>query len=185
MTPHTLKSAPQQVEPQHIFYFAQTYRHATIAITLAARDRKPWLHFAAFSNGALALELFFKTILRAERTPYRGTHDLRCMFDKISPANQNLIRQLSQPLIDLQVQRDTVLFADSGIAVPSTFDQILDRSSRAFERIRYLYEQATQPTGDAGFWIGPIIEGTHQTIMATFPEWAKPLDSSLPGCPPT
>jgi hypothetical protein len=164
-------------DPIHIFVHAEQFRNAERYLTSAPKQGFPLpVDMAIPVCAAFALELYFKCLLAIDGNPLPREHDLKKLFNKLSPPRKTRIRCLSDPYMDdvkvwLKQEHERV-----GKPTPNIdFNFILGASRKAFELARYLYETGL-PQG-RGWIADAITEGTRATILELHPEWERARSS--------
>jgi hypothetical protein len=160
-------------DPIHVFVHAEQFRAAGRWLTEAPKQGFPLpVDLAIPVCAAFALELYFKCLLAIDGIPIPPEHDLKKLFNKLSPEHKERIKHLSEPYMDdvrvwLKEEHQKL-----GKPVPTVdFNFVLRASKNAFEVARYLYE--TGLPGGKGWIADSIIEGARGRILELHPDWER------------
>ena len=166
-------------DPRRIFRIAEWFWLASNTLGEHVSARRgvlvPKIVLSAFS-----LELYFKCLIAVEtgKKPPSG-HNLRWLFNKLSNDTQQSIRDC----FDNPDQREThfrEVLKNPEPPIPKhvfgssfDFDALLDESSKAFQRFRYIFENL-EPKDYAAWKADYILKCTRQVIIGMHPDWDKP-----------
>src|SRR5579862_1821396 len=144
--------------------------------TLTERSRNEdarWFIMPSIILTALSLEIFFKLLIIDSKNTYGRIHELNELWPLIDADKQNRIRAYATPLLIQTAQKNDADFAKYGITGmehPSDFDECLELSSYAFEKLRYMYEWPKQKHRE-GWHAGPIVWAAAKVVLDLHPEW--------------
>jgi len=121
---------------------------------------------------AFALELYFKCLIAIAGKAIPQDHDLKKLFNKMSPEHKTKVRDNSEVYLDDLKVYLAEGHQKAGKPVPVVdFNFVLRASRGAFELARYFYETGL-PAGKG--WIAdPIMEGARNTILELHPDWER------------
>src|SRR5882724_7150276 len=89
------KSSP---DPKVVFLHAEAFERAYQRLVQAYEDSQTFANAAPIGTlGALTLELYLKCLLVLQNGEVERGHDLRMLFDKLTPATQQRLRDLTSP----------------------------------------------------------------------------------------
>lgn len=160
-------------DPKSIFHTAKSFNNSSKFLWANFLNIGKYTTFApAGTCAALALELYFKTLITIEKGGYeRGNHDLYQYFSALSSTSQDKIRLYAAPRVD------NLKDAIAAIATRNNeqtikiygFDDMLKASKNAFMKFRYHFEQTME---DGEGWTGyPISDAIRKVILDIHPEW--------------
>jgi len=167
-------------KPLDIFIVAEQFRataYLAHRIPVIARN-VPELHqvntlhlpTSVMVCSALALELYFKCLIRLGRKSFSRAHDLVGLFALIAPKQQARIRRCwKQSYLEIVRSDLTRFYALSGRPMPkANFNTALSISKDAFTQIRYVYEGVESDTG----WVADgILDCARKRILEMHPNW--------------
>jgi hypothetical protein len=161
-----LKSRP---DPKVVFLHAEAFDRAYQRLLEAYQDNQTFANATPIGTlGAFTLELYLKCLLVLQNGEVEREHDLRKLFDELTPATQQRLRDLTRPHLAAAEK----YFADAisdGSPIPKVdFDLLLDWSRRAFEYARYVYEGLPP---QSGWMAGGIVYAARAAILELHPEW--------------
>ena len=153
-------------DPVKIFVTAEQFRYASKWLAQArGMGCQADVGIPAVTCAAMALELYLKCLIAMEGTKNPNIHDLRDLFEKLSPSLQASVRS------HFDAHSDAVkefLIKDGSQASEVTFDFVLDWSREAFVRARYVFDDG-QP--QAIWWADCITECARRVILDAHPDW--------------
>lgn len=147
------------------FFLACDRLHrASMENEIVARElAQPILVLTAFAS-----ELFLKAQIAAEGAPRPKSHDLRELFDLLSPGAQTIV-QGEWDKVMTHREADTLrLEVTLGMPLPRDLRAALDLSRKSFEELRYVYE-----TKSANSVIGFFPIALREALFVLHPEWAR------------
>ena len=161
------------LDPESVFVIAEQFRSASKWLIHA-----PGMGYAAdvgiptVSYAAMALELYLKCLIATEGTENPIIHDLRHLFEKLSPGLQTAVRSHFDAYSDEVRRLDEAALAKAGSPpIKFTFDYALERSRQAFIRARYIFQDNLHP--GSGWLADPIIECARRVILDAHPDWEE------------
>ena len=160
-----------------MFLLAEAYR-ASVVISLSTfrMDGSAHFKYVVASNSAMSLELYFKCLLLSDGVQPEYHHDLRGHFKKLSPINQQTIRENhkhlleSDPATDARIAR--IRQDGENQDEVSDFDTSLASSALAFVQCRYPFDPNY---GQLAYLAQPIADATRKTIVDRDPGWDQAL----------
>ena len=170
-----------------VFLVAEQFRNASKLITLIHSGRLvlPFeldMPIVSPVCSALALELYFKCLIRIGRKPVDMKHDLVPLFRMIGRRHQAEIRRFFNANCAVTREYLERKYQASGEAMPKFgFDFCLNASRNAFTRMRYVYENGLEP--NSGWLCDMIMEGARKAILDKFPNWEDARQLSPRGEP--
>ena len=167
-------------DPRQIFLNAERFGiSAVILRKVAPRVQAAFLPSAVLK--AFSLELYFKCLIAIEtgKPPPTG-HNLRWLFDRLNGSTKTKIKHYfdnpaEQEELDWREKNKNppAHFPEEALVAPYTFDNILDKSAKAFSQLRYIFERGLYKPGP--IWsAGYIVTCARRVIVETHPEWDKP-----------
>jgi len=161
--------AASSVDPKKVFDQAERFR---IADRLLRSDRfkmqvtevimLPAIVLSAFSS-----ELFMKCMLLLEGGKLERTHNLHCLFGKLTPSTQDKIAALWDAEIATDKEQLDQLQAAAGVPVPRDLDGVLRACGDAFTAIRYEYEDPLR----ANFLMSELPPMLKEVVLVGRPDW--------------
>lgn len=137
----------RQVAPEKIFEQACCF-HQTLAVIRAIPPENMHVELTVIEPsivlGALTTELFLKCMICIETGNASRGHNLRTLFDQITPKSRARIQSLWDSEIATRRQQEWDKRAKFGLDVPRDLPSALAKGSDAFERLRYSYEGNTE-----------------------------------------
>lgn len=92
-------------------------------------------------NAALALELYFKSLLTLEHTKFRWIHDLEKLFNKLpEPKKRRLIREHKK------WEKDRIFHRLHAMGIKPALPRLLNMGRNAFDKFRYRHENPNDGT---------------------------------------
>jgi hypothetical protein len=120
-----------------------------------------------FTNLTLALELYLKCLSSIERSKILKTHNLKILFDFISPVHRKILRQYHEESASsnqhFQKMKRMVGFNDK-----LDMESLLEEASESFIDFRYLFQNKTP-----NYRLDPSINAIRRLILEIHPEWPK------------
>lgn len=166
-------------DPRLIFRNAEWFSiSAAILRKVAPRVRSAFVPSAVLN--AFSLELYFKCLIAIEtgKPPPTG-HNLRWLFNRLNGGTKTKIKHYFDNPPDQKelnwresLKNPPAYVPKEALVVPYTFDNILDKSARAFSQFRYIFERGSY-NSDAVWSAGYIVTCTRRVIVETHPEWDK------------
>ncbi len=159
-----------------IYINARRYAKASYALNSASSQSQDIdLLLPSLVNGALALELYFKSLFYLERSADfviagRHSHNFACLFDELMISTQ---KEIDKYFADLMKRRSMVdvekIEKASAMVVPRDLKGNLKAWSEVFLKVRYIYDV---PGKHLPMMFFPEIEkSVLQAIYQRQPEW--------------
>lgn len=169
-----MKKPSKAPEPLRIFIQANNF---VLAHHVLASQRADWLNATAYAGmvvAAFAAELYMKTLICLEAKAVPKLHDLKKLFDQISPERRSRIEHHWSE----QVLRNERKFRDAErdlrTQLPRDLGIALTRGANAFEALRYAYEEAAS---ENTFVLGDLPACVREVIVEIKPEWRGITDN--------
>lgn len=119
--------------------------------------------------GALTVELFFKCLACIETGKVPHNHNLKELYDGLSPATRARIQKTWNDDILVHRKREWDQIEDAlGQNIARDLPSALAVASKAFERIRYSYEGNT---ADVQYFLQDLPQLLGRVILELKPEW--------------
>jgi hypothetical protein len=119
--------------------------------------------------GALTSELFFKCIICIETGKVPRIHDLRELFDKLSPQTQSRIVEVwDHSIVPYRASDWDEMERAINITIARDLPTALTAGSEAFEKIRYSYEGDTE---ELQYYLQDLPKLLGHIILQMKPEW--------------
>ena len=166
------KRAPlKNINPRDIFHHADKFLGTDEFLRSKVKgDLLPMVLHPSMVMSAFASELYFKTIHCIDSGLVPPEHDLRSLYNSLPPMR----RQLIKALWDENIAKNTELLDNhdkaQGQKIPRDLDSALRDCNRAFEQMRYSYEDPTS----IKFYIIDLPRILRSAILEIQPTWKKP-----------
>jgi hypothetical protein len=142
----TTSSSPT-VDPSRIFEQADCfYKALAVLCNVEPEDTQlaVTLGEPVMVIGALTIELFLKCFLCIDSGKVPRTHNLRELFEKLSPSTQKRIQEGWDKIAAHRAEEWSHLEKSLGITIARDLPSALAAGGGAFQQIRYSYEGNTQ-----------------------------------------
>lgn len=137
-------------------------------------------HIPSIVCMCLAFELYLKCLIVLDLNVERPFgHDYLKLFNMLTDPTQEKVKRYFTNPHSLSYTAVKAAADKDGRSM-LTFDEALERSRHAFERMRYVHE--TVGKGERAFHAGTILEGVRAVIREKKPNW--PMLYPLPDPPP-
>lgn len=168
-------------DPQKVFNSAEWYNSAVHALTPLVEFNHS-LAIPRATMAAFSLELYLKCLISLETGQNAPPwHELDKLFKKLSPATRQEIRKLydnpteGQEISNrLQLKRGSEKKSaeEKSLVAPSSLNESLKTSARAFDQFRYIFEIGFV-TGRRAAWNADyVVLCARKTILKRQPAWA-------------
>jgi hypothetical protein len=118
-------------------------------------------------NASFAIELYLKCLLAVEGSKIPATHNLKDLFDRVSPESRDKIRKRHDEL----EKENSVLSEFRKKGIQTDLDSLLQHAQNVFVQFRYIFEgipDQMQPVGFALDLFGQIVRNR---VLDLRPEW--------------
>jgi hypothetical protein len=172
------KPVKPSLDPLEIYMNAESYRLAYITLRITG-DKDPNFMTAVATPhmvlSAFATELYFKCLLCLEGSKVMPTHNLKALFRELAPQTRTRVEQLwKRHAVGLE-EMWRMIEQTTNTPVPRDFVTLLAMSSNAFQKLRYVHEDAS-----GSFFVGDLPPILRTIILDRRPLWA-----TLRHAPPT
>jgi hypothetical protein len=111
-------------------------------------------------NGALALELYFKSLLTLEETAFPWTHDLESLFGLLSASSQRrLIREHKA------WEKEPIFARLTAEGKKTDLPSLLNIGRRSFDKFRYRHEHLERPPDGTVWGLDACLSLTRIMVM--------------------
>jgi hypothetical protein len=160
------KKPSKPIDPRSVFQLACKF---TVTEQYVRRIDNPNARFMASPSmaiSAFAIELFLKCLLLLEGKEPERIHSLNVLYRRLSHKQKRRIEEIwekeARPKVDKLRQQ-------FGLPYPSDLPNALVTCARAFERMRYGYEDPDRQV----FYLGELPTILWRIILDIRPEWAN------------
>jgi hypothetical protein len=179
------KPSKSGIDPVTIWAHADCFYQALHTLHNSTRDPQIAIMLAQPSMvmGAFTIELFFKCLICLETGEVPHCHDLRELYDKLSLSTQSRIMEGWDKIAAHRASEWDNFEKDAGLTIARDLPSALTAGSKAFEQIRYGYEQFD---GELQYYLQDLPNLLGYILLQMKPEWegkrrmAVPVQSARP-----
>ena len=154
------------IDPRSVFQLACKFASTDLHVRDRNNPKAAFMASPSMVLSAFAIELFLKCLLLLEGKELDRTHTLNVLFRKLSHKRKRRIEEVwdkeARPKVD-------TLRRKFGLSHPSDLSNALATCGKAFEHMRYGYEDPDRQV----FYLGELPTILWRTILELRPEWAK------------
>ena len=157
----------KSVDPKSVFQLGCKFAAAEQHLRHKSNPNAGFMASPSMVLSAFAIELFLKCLLLLEGKEVDRTHTLNALYQKLSHNRKRRIDEVwekeARPKVDM-------LNRQFGFAHPSDLPNALVTCAKAFEHMRYGYEDPDRQV----FYLGELPTILRRTILDIRPDWGKP-----------
>jgi hypothetical protein len=161
------KKPSKPIDPKSVFQLACKFAATEQHVRSTNNPKARFMASPSMVLSAFAIELFLKCLLLLEGKEIDKTHTLNVLFRRLNHNHKRRIEEVwereARPKVD-QLRRQ------HGVAHPSDLPNALVTCARAFEHMRYGYEDPERQV----FYLGDLPTILWRIILDMRPEWVDP-----------
>jgi hypothetical protein len=154
------------IDPRSVFQLACKFAATEMHVRQRSNPKAAFMATPSMALSAFAIELFLKCLLLLEGKEIDRIHTLNVLFRRLSHKQKRRIEEVwdkeARPKVD-------TLRRQFGYSHPSDLPNALVTCARAFEHMRYGYEDPDRQV----FYLGELSTILWRTILELRPEWAE------------
>jgi hypothetical protein len=160
------KKPSKPIDPKSVFQLACKFAATEQHVRSTNNPRAEFMASPSMVLSAFAIELFLKCLLLLEGKEFDRIHSLNVLFRRLSHNQKRRIEEVWEKEARSKVDE---LRRKFGFPHPSDLPNALGTCARAFEHMRYGYEDPDRQI----FYLGDLPTILWRIILGIRPEWAN------------